>query len=379
MELKTLRPTVKPKDLRQKILKRYEQRAESPFNYESQLLEKPELLEKIIGGAIMPPLHFEVLPTEKCNNNCVWCKGGHRDYMVSENELSGQLMLDLINELADYGIEGIVRFSGMSGEPLMNLGTLGAIRRGIDLGLKIGLINNGTLLTERTHDYLLGACYVNTSLDASNRDEFNYLKGHTGQVFDRIVENIRNLSEFNRRNGHLSRIGIGYLLHPKNYKGAFEAARLAGDIGVDILQFKLPLGPFSFFGVNPLQVEEELKRASELSREDFKVEIMQSPKERSQELCGNLPKPYFSKCYSQFLNGVVGADGNVYPCVHYYYQKGISGEAFGSLYERSFREIWEGKTRKRIMSQIIPFRDCNFCNRYDHRMNKFIDFIDVRN
>lgn len=364
---------------REEALEEYISRGEPPFNYERQLFfEKSDFLEQILRGEIMPPWHFEVLPTEKCNNNCVWCKGGHRAYMVSERELPEDLMLDLMNELADYKVDGIVRFSGMSGEPLMNRGTLPAIRRGIDLGLKIGLISNGILLDERTHDYLLGAFYVNTSLDASDRETFNKLKGHSGQVFDRIVDNVRNLAEFNSRNGHKSRVGVGYLVHPQNYNGIVEAAKLIGDTGADILQFKLPLGPFMFSGINPQDIEKQLKQAQEYSRPGFKVEVMQNPQERMDELRDKGPKPYFVKCYSQFLNGVVGADGNVYPCVHYYYQRGISGKAFGSLYEQNFREIWEGERRKSIMRQIIPFRDCSLCNRYDYRMNKFMDFIDLK-
>ncbi|MBS3078840.1 radical SAM protein [Candidatus Pacearchaeota archaeon] len=365
------------KKLREELLEEYISRGEEPFDYERQLfVERPGFLEKVLNQEVMPPWHFEVLPTERCNNNCIWCRGGHRDFMASEKDLSEEVMFRLMGELADYGVDGIIRFSGMSGEPLMNPGALPAIKEGIRRGLNVGLISNGILLDERAHDYLSGAVYVNTSLDASNSETFNELKGHRGDVFDMIVDNVRKLALFKNSGDYRFRVGVGYLVHPKNYNGIVEAAKLIGSTGADILQFKLPLGQSMFNGQDTKKIEELLLRAQEYSRGGFKVEVMQSETERRAELGGTMAKPNFPKCYSQFLNGVVGADGIVYPCVHYYYQKGISGAPFGSLYEQSLREIWEGEVRKRIMRRIVPREDCALCNRYDHRMNRFINFID---
>ena len=102
---------------------------------------------------------------------------------------------------------------------------------------------------------------------------------------------------------------------------------------------------------------------------------MQSDDERRDEFSRKKQKHDFPRCYSQFINGVVSSDGNVYPCVHYNYQQGVSSNSFGNIYKQTFKEIWEGEKRRRTLKQINPSRDCRLCNRYDNRVNRFINFI----
>lgn len=364
-----------------KTLSDYIERANFPFNYEGQLFNQHgDFLRDIMSGKVVPPLHFEFLPTERCNHHCVWCVGGDREDMANKNELPEEDMIKVIEELSDYGVEGIVRFSGMSGEPLVNKGTLPAIRRGVDLGLNLGLITNGILLNERAHDFLSGSTYVSVSLDAGSMETMNKLKGHNDNTFERIVANIAGLADFKRRNKEKFRLTVGYLLHPGNYKEIVKATSIVKDTGADIIQFKVPFGngikPFTKDKVK--KVYELIQAAKQYDDAGFKVVPMQTVTEQEKELVGQLPEPCFSKCYAQFINSVVGADGNVYSCVHYYYNQrvsDVSGEPIGNIHNQSFKEIWESDKRKRLIEGIDPSKHCNRCNRYDHRANLFINFL----
>ncbi|MFH1430987.1 MAG: radical SAM protein [Nanoarchaeota archaeon] len=360
-------------------LKEFIKRGEFPFNYEEQLLyQHKDFLKDILTEKTVPPLHFEFLPTEKCNNNCKWCHGGHRDFMANENELEENVMLKLIEELADYEIKGIVRFSGMSGEPLMNSGTLKTIQKGAKLGLNIGLITNGILLTKESHDYLKETKYASISLDAGNSNTFNYLKGHNDNTFEKIVNNISNLVSFKQENNEDFRISVGYILHPRNLYEIIQATKRIKNTGADILQFKVPYatGEDSFTQKQIREILCSIQEAKKYSDKEFQVIAMQTKDEREKELSGELPKPTFSRCYAQALNGIIGADGNVYPCVHYYYNKdSIAGQPIGNMHEQTFKEIWEGEKRADIIQRINPQKDCQFCNRYDNRINNLINFL----
>jgi len=359
----------------------YLSQGDYPFNYEEQLVKKHrDCIDKILGGGIIPPLHFEFLPTEKCNNECIWCRGGHRSYMSSEKELSEIDMLKVVDDIADYGVPGIVRFSGMCGEPLMNSGTVKAISRGVGKGLNVGLITNGILLDENVYEYLLGTAYVSTSLDAGTRETFNDLKGHNrnSNIFEKILKNIEDLVLFKEAENENFRVSVGYVLHPKNYSEVVEATKRVKEAGVDFIQFKIP------FAVSQLQFSREdiqkiyslIDEAKKLTDSRFEVRVMQEKEEGIRELSGEVPIPNFKNCFAQFLNGVVSADGNVYPCVHFTYNgKTISGQPFGNIRKESFRSIWEGAKRKRMLKMLIPAHDCSLCNRYDHRVNGFINFL----
>ncbi|MFH1711190.1 MAG: radical SAM protein, partial [Nanoarchaeota archaeon] len=313
----------------------------------------------------------------RCNNNCIWCRGGHRNFMATENDLDVKVMKRVVKELADYGVKGIVRFSGMTGEPLMNEGTLGAIRTGIDLGLNVGLITNGILLDSKARDYLIDSTYVSVSLDAGTSKTFNNLKGHSTEVFEVILNNMKRFAELRRDRESKTRFGAGFMIHPGNYFEAVAAAKRVKETGADMIQFKVPyfLGSAAFTQEHLPAVLRSLEEAREYSDDNFKVFFMQQKGEQEKELTGLLPKPDFQKCYAQFINGVIAASGKVYPCVHFGYNTGLSGQAMGDVYNESFKEIWEGDKRAKMIDKICPSSDCSICNRYDTRMNIFLDFL----
>lgn len=303
--------------------------------------------------------------------------------MAKGNELAGEDMIKVIGELRDYRVKGIVRFSGMAGEPLMNKGTLEAIRVGNGIGLNTGLITNGVLLDKGTHESLAGSTYVSVSLDAGTKETFNRLKGHTDDTFDRIIKNISDLSRFREmnRNRCSFRLSVGYLLHPENYQELVTATEVVRDAGADIIQFKVPFGDAipAFTGAQVAEVHGLVEEAARSCTDSFHVVRMQTATEQERELTGQLPKPDFPRCYAQFVNGVVGADANVYLCVHYYYNHGksaVSGGPIGNIRAEGFKQIWEGQRRREAIAQTVPSEHCRYCNRYDHRVNMFVNYLD---
>jgi uncharacterized protein len=153
-------------------------------------------------------LRITVLTTLQCNFACDYCfQGDHGDYNKTADRMSletsaqvAQWIESRIDELHPKKLT--VTFFG--GEPLVNLPVLYdlaerahklATERGI--GLLIGIITNGLLLTEEVVDRLLplGLNYVKVTLDGDREvhNKMRPLRGGQG-TFDRIIENVRTVA-----------------------------------------------------------------------------------------------------------------------------------------------------------------------------------------
>ena len=80
----------------------------------------------------------------------------------------------------------------------------------------------------------------------------------------------------------------------------------------------------------------------------------------------------YKKCMGSQIQPCVGADGNVYVCTNH---RGYKQYSYGSLHEKSFKEVWDDvQERKRIMNQIDNvecFKNCTqLCK--PHESNKAV-------
>ncbi len=133
----------------------------------------------------------------RCNLHCVHC------YSDSENRTySGELTTDegraLLDDLAAFGIP-VLLLSG--GEPLMRPDLFELIAYARELGLRITLSTNGTLITPDIAARLraLSVSYVGISLDGigATNDRF---RGHKG-AFEKAMAGFRNCKAVGQRVG----------------------------------------------------------------------------------------------------------------------------------------------------------------------------------
>ncbi len=124
--------------------------------------------------------------TARCNLRCVHCYSDS-DYAVSADELTTEQAKDFIRQIADYGCP-VLLFSG--GEPLLREDLFELMVFARELGLRIALSSNGTLITQdiakRLYD--VGLAYAGVSLDGPKgvHDQF---RGQAG-CFDATMKGI---------------------------------------------------------------------------------------------------------------------------------------------------------------------------------------------
>lgn len=128
--------------------------------------------------------------TRQCNLNCIHCRAGSERGPYPD-ELSTQKCVDILGQIRSVG-QPIVILTG--GEPLMRKDLFDLAREGTDMGLRMVMATNGTLLTpdlvEKTR--ASGIQRVSISLDgayAGSHDAFRQVPG----AFERALTGIDQL------------------------------------------------------------------------------------------------------------------------------------------------------------------------------------------
>ena len=131
--------------------------------------------------------------THRCNLRCKHCYSNSG--ATSEAELNTEEALDVVDQLADYGVTALA-FSG--GEPLAREDFFEIATHAAKRGLYVSLATNGTMLTEENVRKLKQAQvnYVEVSIDGATAQTHDSFRGVTG-AFEKAVAGLKNCVEAN--------------------------------------------------------------------------------------------------------------------------------------------------------------------------------------
>jgi radical SAM protein with 4Fe4S-binding SPASM domain len=129
--------------------------------------------------------------THKCNLNCKHCYSDSG--ASSQKELSTTEALDVVDQLADFGVTALA-FSG--GEPLTRKDLFEVASHAVERGLYVSVATNGTLLTKDNVQKLkqVKINYVEVSIDGATAKTHDSFRGVSG-AFDKAVAGLRNCVE----------------------------------------------------------------------------------------------------------------------------------------------------------------------------------------
>lgn len=165
--------------------------------------------------------------TRRCNLHCIHCYTESKDQDYP-NELSHQEGLDLIDQLADFGVP-VLLLSG--GEPLYRPDVLKLASYAVGKGLRVVLSTNGSLITrELARDIkAAGVSYVGVSLDGVGEvhDRFRGVKG----TFQKSLDGIHYCREAGVKTG------LRFTLTRPNCHQVEDIFRLVEEEGIERLCF----------------------------------------------------------------------------------------------------------------------------------------------
>ncbi|MGA1874520.1 MAG: radical SAM protein [bacterium] len=330
-----------------------------------KFLHHLDRIRAICHGELPPPVTIEVDLTNACNHRCLWCLDHSYNSRI-DTTLKETPFLNFADEIVEQGVYSLI-FKGR-GEPLLYYSFTKVIQHIRSKGLDLGLVTNGETIN-RHLEAIPHLSWVGVSLDAATAETHQKLhKPFKTDAFHTIVDNLYQISTS-------AYTGILYLIHPENIQEMEAAAQLARDVGCRCITFKRIAG------------EETEKLTSGMLRE-IDESIMKIKREQGganfQVLDTGLYHAYrggkispYNICLAHHLIGILGSDGNLYPCMAL---RGEIDYSFGSIYRDTFRDIWYGERRKVVLKKISLHECSSRCLgqtsffRYDY-YNQLLEYL----
>lgn len=290
----------------------------------NKIIYYTELVDKLINGEYVPPITFEIDPSDNCPLSCDFClyKRGREDGSQTNN-LSWEVYQKAVVEIKNMGVKSIT-FTG-GGEPLMNPRFNNMARLANLLGFKTGLITNGVRLRSLPHDILRQFTFIRISLNAGSKETYKAITGKN--KFDEVVKN----SRFAIAAG--ASVGWSYVVDENNKHDIEKAVELSKEVNVKYIQFK----PSIF--------------SDGTQFDDYKISGKKVIDMKRYSAEDRLP------CLIAHLVGVLGANGHLYYCCQYRDNWDFD---LGDVAEHSVQWLW--KKRMEMKPDISKCPKCRYMN-----------------
>lgn len=300
------------------------------------------------------PLYMEISPVASCNHRCIFCA---YDFLGHPNRtLKTDRLLGFIGEIAECGVKSLL-YAG-EGEPLLHPDIDKLVIHSRQSGIDVGMYTNGHLLGEELAAKILPSLtFVRFSFNGGTRDNYAKIHNVKPDVFDKVVRNSRRAVEIKKAKGLNVDIGAQYVLLPENIDCLLDGVRAMKRAGIDYFAIK------PFIQQSPSQayrmkkqfdlnvIGKVLDKAESMSDADFKVVARR-------ESFKKYGKRNYLHCLGTSFISVLNSAGDIASCLPYWDQKEY---IFGNIYKNSFREIWSGKTRKKVKEYLEARLDTKGC------------------
>lgn len=296
-----------------------------------------ELTQLKQQGQLKAPINVEIDLTNRCNLGCGWC---HFAYTHTKGPLANSvkpdgfidvgdvfewdLLQDILLQLKQQGVKSITWTGG--GEPTLYPEFEAIVLQTLLNGLQQGIYTNGTRIDQNKAKLMKRhMTFVYISLDECNAEDYKQSKGVN--QFHKAIEGIKNLvaAEGN------ATVGIGFLLHERNYNKYPQMIELAKSLGVDYCQFR-PI--INYDQNNPSVTIEHPTWINYLP--SVNLDRVVFDKERFKQY-QNWNGHGYQTCHWSALQTVITPNGKVWRCVN---KRGYADALLGDLTQESFATIW---------------------------------------
>lgn len=330
----------------------------NPFN-SLKALAHVKTWESVKDGIIPPPFFLSIDPSGICDLDCTYCNAAYT-MQYSPNQLSIMDIDDIISLLKDWKVRAVC--VGGGGEPLTNPHTGYLLDLLAHIGVKVGVVTNGTMI-DRFLDPLSLSTWVGISVNSASAETHEKLFRSGNKTFEKILKNIGSLVLYKSRHNPSLEVTYKFLLHPNNFSEVVEAAKIAKDLGCNLIHirpgddpwFRLGTGEFSITNTDRQKCIELIEEArSKYEDADFKVYgVVHKFTERWQ------PKRSFSVCSATMVQCLISSSGEIELCCD------RRGDPALTLCKVSnAREVW-GSLKHIEMVKAIQVDQCPRCT-YTH-------------
>jgi MoaA/NifB/PqqE/SkfB family radical SAM enzyme len=351
------------------------------------------LAEGAAGLKLPRPSHLAKLyvePTNQCNLDCRTCM--RNAWEESMGMMPDAVFDGIVAGLKDFSPVPTVFFGGF-GEPLFHPQIVDMVRRAKELGTRVELITNGTMLTPELSKKLVqaGIDLLWVSLDGATPDSYEDVR--LGAELSNVIDNIAGFQDAIRRYAGVLMSPIGMLTVFSTELGIVFVAmkRNIADLPA-VLDLGIKFDAKRFMVTNVLPYTKEMSgqmlyhymRQRGSSRPSLnlpKIEGGGIPAEmiadamRRMDVTLSAVAPDAARDRCPFIENGAGAiawDGNLSPCLplmHTHtsylvdYERRSKRYVVGNIMDKSLRELWFDREhiafRERVQS--FDFSPCTYC------------------
>ncbi len=295
-----------------------------------------------LDGESIYPIYMEISPSGTCNHRCVFCS---MDFMGYKNIFLDETILKKrITEFGKLGVKSIM-YAG-EGEPFLHRKLSRIIQHTHKSGIDVAITTNGVLMKPKVADQVLDHVeWIKISCNASTSESYSKIHGTGLNDFKKVISNIEYAVKRRQKQKLACTLGMQILLIPENSNEVEALAQIAKNIGVDYLVVK----PYNNHSNNAHNYKIKYKEFEHLATDLKKFNSDQFQvifRANAMEKWDSKQRDY-SRCHALPFWAYVDASGNVWGCFAHLLEDEFR---YGSLINQSFKQIWEGEKRKRLLS-----------------------------
>jgi radical SAM protein with 4Fe4S-binding SPASM domain len=317
----------------------------------------PHRVAQWLDGQPIFPLYLELSPSGACNHRCTFCA---KDYLGYQGRfLQTGATLRLLEELGSLGIRSIMY--GGEGEPLLHPDIADLVTGTRGAGIDVAMSTNGVLLTGNLAEKILPALsWIKFSIDAGSAPTYAAIHRTKEDDFRTVLANVADAARIIDRRGLGCTLGTQMLLLPENAAEARQLAERVKEAGADYLVIK----PYSQHHDSHNRRYEHIDYApylglaaelEPLNGDGFRVFFRMNTMVKLQH-----DGRGYDSCLALPFWAYIDAGGDVWGCSSYL---GDERFLFGNLYRESFRSIWEGERRRRLLAHAATELDTEGCRK----------------
>lgn len=337
------------------------------YNLEQIETEQEEVRRAVLNARAYKPIYVKIKVNYGCNLKCEMCKHWRE---TREPPISMDRFNETISELAELGCKKI-HFSG--GEPMLRPQLPDLVEHATQLGMRVTLTTNGTLVDKVKAKRLVeaGLRGVNVSIDSPIRKLHEKIRGVEGS-FRSTTKAVELFHKYSHK-GKLT-VRINTVVSRNNYFSLAALPDLANELGAD--------------GINLIPVDDHCGEHLSMRKKDialFNEEVAPHIERRAHEFgidiadedafpfgkdenevrlgrAGRYAFGYYSKhpCFAPWTHSLIDFNGLVYVCCMTREQI----PPLGDIRKQPFREIWEGGAYRAVRHKMHPpsLKPCQRCD-----------------
>lgn len=281
-------------------------------------------------------------------------------------------MESFLSDCAEMGVKGISFVS--DGESTLSPVFEFSVLRGHELGIDMAVGTNCYRVTREVSERILHALtYIRVNFTGGTKERYSELMGVKPALYDRAVQNIRDMVEIKRRDGLKVTIGMQFVLDPRYADQIIPFARLGKELRPDYAVIKHCSddvdGKLGVDYAKYRELEGLLREAEGYSDAEYKVVVKWT------KIRGGNQRSY-QRCYGPPFILQLSGSGLVAPCGVMFNDR-YRKFHIGNICETRFIDLWRSERYWEVVNYLASteFNAQKSCGSLclQHKTNEALD------